>query len=69
MVTKRYAHIMDEDRRTLAEEMDPSFYGNKKEAEPQADTSPELTAMMELLKSNPELLKQALQTVQFANKS
>lgn len=69
MITKRYAHIMDEDRRKLAEEMDKSFYGNEKEPEPQADTSHELNAMMELFKSNPELLKQALQTIQFANKS
>lgn len=69
MITKRYAHILDEDRRKLAQEMDESFYGNKKTDEPQADISPELTAMMELFKSNPELLKQALQTIQFANKT
>lgn len=69
MITKRYAHIMDEDRRKLADEMESSFYGNKKETEPQADTTPELAAVLELFKSNPELLKQALQTVQFANKS
>lgn len=69
MITKRYAHIIDEDRRKLAEEMDANFYGNKKEDEPQTDTSPELDAMLEAFKSNPELLKQVLQTVQFANKS
>jgi hypothetical protein len=68
MVTKRYAHILDEYRRKLAEEMDENFYGNKKESATAA-TTPDLGALVELLKSNPELLQQALQTVQLANKA
>lgn len=68
MVTKRYAHILDEDRRKLAEEMDESFYGNKKEVAATTAT-PDLGSLVALLQSNPELLQQALQTVQLANKA
>ncbi len=68
MVTKRYAHILDEDRRKLAEEMDAQFYGNKK-AEPAPEATPSADAVLELLKSNPELLQKALQSIQFANNS
>lgn len=68
MITKRYAHILDEDRRKLAEEMDASFYGNKPDDVPQAPSTPDLAAVLELFKSNPELIAQALQTVQLANK-
>ena len=34
MVTKRYAHILDEDRRRLADEMEQSFYKSKTEETP-----------------------------------
>ncbi len=68
MITKRYAHILDEDRRKLAEEMDASFYGNKSEEFPQAASTLNLQSILELFKSNPELIAQALQTVQLANK-
>ena len=69
MITKRYAHILDEDRRKLAQEMDASFYGNKPEETPQTASTPNLAAVLELFKSNPELIAQALQTVQLANKT
>ena len=36
MVTKRYAHILDEDRRRLADEMEQSFYKGKAEEAPVA---------------------------------
>lgn len=68
MITKRYAHILDEDRRKLAEEMDESFYGNKHEEAAKTVATPGLATVLELFKSNPELIAQALQTVQFANK-
>ena len=44
--------------------MDASFYGNKPEETPQAALAPYLAAVVELFKSNPELIAQALQTVQ-----
>ena len=69
MITKRYAHILDEDRRKLAEEMDASFYGNKSEEVPQAASTLNLQSILELFKSNPGLIAQALQTVQLANKA
>ena len=68
MVTKRYAHILDEDRRHLADEMEQSFYKGKAEEAPVA-AAPALDAeaLASLLASNPELLKKALESVQLAN--
>lgn len=68
MVTKRYAHILDEDRRRLADEMEQSFYKGKAEEAPVA-AAPALDAeaLASLLASNPELLKMALKSVQLAN--
>ena len=68
MVTKRYAHILDEDRRRLADEMEQSFYKGKAEEAPVA-AAPALDAeaLASLLASNPELLKKALEPVQLAN--
>lgn len=68
MVTKRYAHILDEDRRRLADEMEQSFYKGKTEEAPVA-AAPALDAeaLASLLASNPELLKKALESVQLAN--
>ena len=64
MVTKRYAHILDEDRRRLADEMEQSFYKGKAEEAPVA-AAPALDAeaLASLLASNPELLKMALKSV------
>ncbi len=68
MVTKRYAHIFDEDRRCLADEMEHSFYQGKGEETPVA-AAPTLDAeaLASLFISNPELLKKALESVQLAN--
>lgn len=71
MVTKRYAHILDEDRRTLANEMEQQFYQSKGTAAAQVTTmkSPEMdeNALVALLSSNPDLLTKILSSVQLAN--
>ena len=76
MVTKRYAHILDEDRKNLADEMEKKFYqsGGKAVATeeiPLAQPAPTLDANMlaSLLTSNPDLLMKVFQSVQFANQS
>ena len=67
MVTKRYAHILDEDCRRLADEMEQSFYKSKTEKPaPAATPALDMQAVIKLI-SNPELLKKALESVQFAN--
>ena len=68
MVTKRYAHVIDEDRRKLAAEMERTFYGNGKEKEPHEGLPDDLQTLMELAKNSPELLTQFIQSVQPANK-
>lgn len=72
MVTKRYAHILDEDRRTLASEMEQKFYkgnngltANSKSADNPA--SMDVSVIANLLTSNPELLTKVLQSIQSAN--
>lgn len=67
MIAKRYAHILDEDRRRLAEEMEIQFYQAKREDHKPADAQ-DLQAVIQLLASNPELLQQALVVAQLANK-
>lgn len=80
MVTKRYAHILDEDRKNLAEEMETSFYqkAGKKLTSAKATTHPpvqqvapsvDVSQIAALLTQNPHLLVEVLQSVQFANKS
>jgi len=61
MVTKRYAHIVDEDRRHLADEMERQFYQGETES-----TSPDLQAVIQLLAANPDMLKQVLAAAQGA---
>lgn len=73
MVTKRYAHILDEDRKKLSVDMEASFYqGNvppEKKAEPSkvAPASPDVSALTALLAANPELLLEVVRSIQFAN--
>lgn len=68
MVTRRYAHILDEDRRRLADEMEQSFYkGNAEEPAPAATPALDMQAVISLISSNPELLQKALESVQLAN--
>ncbi|MBQ7769498.1 MAG: tyrosine-type recombinase/integrase [Oscillospiraceae bacterium] len=68
MITKRYAHIMDEDRRRLADEMEARFYQGKTDT-PAAAGTPDMQAVIQLLAANPELLKQALAVAQGAGKA
>lgn len=70
MVTKRYAHIFDEDRKNLADAMESTFYGGRNQKEkPPEDLSPEMIGFMEFFKNNPEMIQQVMQSIQFANKS
>ena len=61
MITKRYAHIVDEDRRHLADEMERQFYQGQTES-----TNPDLQAVIQLLTANPDMLKQVLAAAQGA---
>lgn len=63
MVTKRYTDILDENRQTLAAEMEQKFYQTElqtKAGKPPLDAG----ALAAMLKENPELLRQVLQSVQ-----
>jgi len=66
MVTKRYAHILDEDRKNLANEMESSFYKGKAK-DSSTGLSSEMKSAIDLIQNNPDLLK-VLQSIQFANK-
>lgn len=81
MVTKRYAHILDEDRKNLAAEMEASFYQDSGKASKAAltpaktETSPaqaaapaiDVNALAALLAKDTSLLVKVLQSVQLAN--
>jgi len=68
MVTKHYAKIVDEDRKKLAVTMEESIYGNGSDKERLHEgPSAELQTLMELAKSNPDLLTQFVQSIQSAN--
>lgn len=71
MVTKRYAHILDEDRRMLASEMEQQFYQQGgtviQPAATEKAPSMDANALATLLTSNPELLTKVLQSIQTAN--
>lgn len=72
MVTKRYAHILDEDRRTLASEMEQKFYQRNGSLTANANsadttTSMDVSAIANLLTTNPDLLTKVLQSIQSAN--
>jgi integrase len=76
MVTKRYAHILDEDRKNLADEMEKKFYqggGKVAAAEDVPNAQPVLSVdantIAALLSNNPDLLMKVFQSVQFANPS
>lgn len=81
MVTKRYAHILDEDRKSLAAEMEASFYRDsgktstaaltpaKTETAPVQAAAPaiDVNALAALLAKDTSLLVKVLQSVQLAN--
>lgn len=72
MVTKRYAHILDEDRCTLANEMEEKFYNAfaEKQVQISSDNKSNIDAdeIVAMISSNPELLTKILQSIQSANK-
>lgn len=67
MVTERYAHILDDDRRVNAVRFEQAFY-EKKEADPAAATKPSTAStlptgdasdkeeLLELLSQSPEMM-------------
>ena len=58
MITNRYAHILSEDRRHLADQMEALFYqGASPTPAPQAQ---DLQAALQLLIGHPELLAQVI---------
>lgn len=78
MVTKRYAHILDEDRKNLASEMETSFYREGGMiANPTSVRIPapvqaapyivDVNALAALLAKDTSLLAKVLQSIQFAN--
>lgn len=72
MVTKRYAHTLDEDRCSLAAEMETKFYQGSGAVNPisiPASEAPQIDAneIATLIANNPDLLTQILQSVQTAN--
>nr|WP_243150263.1 tyrosine-type recombinase/integrase [Acutalibacter sp. 1XD8-36] len=69
MVTKRYAHILDENRRMIADKMETESYGkNREKNEPQESQTAQVDTLLKLVQDNPDLLQQFLQSVQLANK-
>lgn len=71
MITKRYAHILDEDRRMLASEMEQQFYQQSGTAiQPEAtEQAPAMdaNALAALLTSSPERVTKVLLSIQTAN--
>lgn len=73
MVTKRYAHILDEDRRSLAAQMEQQFYqgggtlNNSTEKATESTPAVDANALAALLTSNPELLTKVPKSIQSAN--
>ncbi len=63
MVTERYAHILDDDRRINAERLEEDFYGRHSQADTtQSDTppvtpTPDIEAVFQFLKQSPEMLE------------
>ncbi len=55
MVTRVYAHILDEDRKVNAEKFENAFY-TPKESQPAND----LTGILNLLEKDPELASQLM---------
>ena len=55
MITERYAHILDDDRRINAEKFEEMFY--KTEDSVDDDDTEEVLAIMKKLKESPELLE------------
>lgn len=60
MITKVYAHILDEDRKINAQKFEAAFYSNpdlRNVRLPEQQNTPDLTALIEQLKNSPELME------------
>lgn len=55
MITERYAHVLDDDRRINAEKFEEMFYQEKKDHSLRGNAD-DLTTVMKKLKESPELL-------------
>lgn len=67
MVTKRYAHILDEDRRVLADEMEHKFYRPQEQTPAAQQVAIDANALAAMLISNPELLTKIAESLHLAN--
>ncbi|MBR0451561.1 MAG: tyrosine-type recombinase/integrase [Oscillospiraceae bacterium] len=56
MITERYAHILDDDRRINAEKFEEMFYQQKRDAG-SGSKAEELLSIMKKLQESPELLE------------
>ena len=56
MITERYAHVLDDDRRVNAEKFEEMFYQDKDDGESKSDAE-EVAFVIKKLKESPELLK------------
>lgn len=61
MVTNVYSHIMNEDRRNLAQKMETDFFGVKEPSTPQAPMDNSTKKLMQLLQASPDLADTLLQ--------
>ena len=61
MLTKCYAHILDENWRVIADKMETEFYGkNREKNEPQESQTAQVDTPLKLVQDNPDLLQQFL---------
>lgn len=59
MVTKRYAHILDENRRMIADKTETEFYGkNREKNEPQESPNTQVDTLLKRVQDHPDLLQQ-----------
>lgn len=59
MITKVYAHILNEDRKLNAQKFETAFYANpdlRDVKPPKEESKPDVNALVEQLKSSPELI-------------
>lgn len=60
MITKVYAHILDEDRKINAQKFEAAFYSNpdlRNIKPPEQQNTPDLAALIEQLKNSPEMVE------------
>ena len=66
MVTDQYAHIRDDDRRTLAQVVDATVFGDAEKAPPQETST--VAELVQKVEKNPELAEKLLQMLQIMGK-